>query len=275
MEASLRETLRGQVAAAQAELAANLALLNGADAALASEGEAQMGALSALHRALDTAGSSGLATLRAAVVATVASSLTVAQQARAVGTSAASATSGGGVLASITTRARETVTAFERDMFERRIFDPYLSFASTEDEAAYRTREVERHTAIDAEMAKNTPQGTLEANRIAIDQLRDAGAHGADRSPVFTHTLERLENSRGHLEAAVSKASADRDEGQARVEAATSSANDLAAAAAQIDPAILAAFGGLTKTPEQTIPGHGVAATSAKPSLASASPAFP
>jgi hypothetical protein len=102
--------------------------------------------------------------------------------------------------------AHQTVSDFERDFYERRAFDPYLRFASAEDEEAYRRREADRKAAIDRAMAERTPEGNLRANRLALDQLEDAGAHGADRSPEYLRTHDRLMATRDALTRAITSA---------------------------------------------------------------------
>ncbi|KAJ8134275.1 hypothetical protein OY671_012512, partial [Metschnikowia pulcherrima] len=52
-------------------------------------------------------------------------------------------------------------------------------FASAEDERAYRQREAERRSYIEAEQAKGTPEGNLNAAGATVGQMADAKAHGA------------------------------------------------------------------------------------------------
>ena len=103
--------------------------------------------------------------------------------------------------------ARRQVAQFEQDFYEKKIFDPYLRFASPDDEEAYRKREAERHAEIKAANDKGTPQGSLEASRLALDQLNDAGAHGADRSPDYQPKLDAMRSARAQLAAATEKQS--------------------------------------------------------------------
>lgn len=88
--------------------------------------------------------------------------------------------------------SRVTTAGFMHDYYDRRIFNPYLRFASTDDEEEYRRREDERRRAIEKALAEHTPEGNLQANHLAIEQLKDAGAHGADRSPEYKPAMKSL-----------------------------------------------------------------------------------
>lgn len=99
--------------------------------------------------------------------------------------------------------SRKTVDDFERDFYERRIFDPYLRFASATDEETYRQNEAERRREIEKARAEHTPEGDLRAVNLSIDQLRDAGAHGADRSREFKPHLDALYKSSDALTSAI------------------------------------------------------------------------
>jgi hypothetical protein len=104
-----------------------------------------------------------------------------------------------GALIQAATAARQTVLDASHDIFGRKIFDPYLRFAYAVDDASYRKREAERKAEIDRAMAEKTPQAALRATDLTIDQLRDAGAHGADRSPEFSRMKQRLEAQKAQL----------------------------------------------------------------------------
>ena len=80
---------------------------------------------------------------------------------------------------------RQETQSVEADMYDRKIFDPYLRFSSPQDEAEYRQREAENKKYIDAQLAKRTPEGDLNASGGAIDGMLDAHAHGAGNSPDF------------------------------------------------------------------------------------------
>jgi hypothetical protein len=64
-------------------------------------------------------------------------------------------------------------------------FDPFLRFASPQDEEDYRRREAARSAYIEAELARGTPQGDLNASAGVIGQMVDAKANGAGDSPEF------------------------------------------------------------------------------------------
>ncbi len=88
------------------------------------------------------------------------------------------------VIASAAATRQETQT-IEADIYDRKIFDPYLRFTSPQDEAEFRKREADNKKYIDAQLAKHTPEGDLNASGGAIDSMLDAHAHGAGNSPDF------------------------------------------------------------------------------------------
>jgi hypothetical protein len=141
--------------------------------------------------------------MRATVAASIAASSGLAQQARAASSSPSQATGATASLAAASASAREAVTSFERDMYEKKIFDPYLHFASKEDEEAYRKREAERKQATDVALKQNTPEGNLRAADLSIAQLNDAGAHGATASPEYQTKMDGLTSTRDNLAAQV------------------------------------------------------------------------
>ena len=104
-------------------------------------------------------------------------------------------------LAAASAASRHQVQSLMRD-FHR--FDPYLQFASAEDEVAYRSREAERRAYIEAQHTRGTPAGDLNAAGAAIGQMVDAQAHGAARSPEFparfNELTESTERLRGQLQ---------------------------------------------------------------------------
>ncbi len=71
--------------------------------------------------------------------------------------------------------ARAQIAGFMADYYDRKIFEPYLRFASAEDEAAYREREERRRNEIEEARALGTPEGDLRAAKLAQEQLKDAG----------------------------------------------------------------------------------------------------
>lgn len=180
--ASMRAELVGQLAAAELALEAVIAELgrNGADAATVSASRLQLSSLISLRQQVGTASGAALAELRAEVVAAASSATALAQQANgnASSTNAPDATARAAA-------ARQTIENVGRDIFDKKVLDPYLQFSSKEDEEAYRKREQERHEAYERAKALGTPEGYQQARQIEQAQLHDAGAHGADRSPEY------------------------------------------------------------------------------------------
>ena len=185
-EASLRAELTGAIAAAQIDIANAIAELarSGADSAALTN---QNQALQQLQRTVGSANLGSLLALRGEVVATASNTTNLANQAIS---SAASAAAAQANLASAE-RARASIEALNRDLFENRVLDPYLRFASPEDEEAYRKREQEREAEIQRSLALRTPEGDCRAAQLTHDQLLDAGAHGADRAPDFGNMLNQ------------------------------------------------------------------------------------
>lgn len=182
--ASQRLELLGRLAAAQLNLEAAIAEL-ARNHAPADVARAQLEALGDLQRQIASAGPAALAGLRGEIAAATAASQAVVQQGRA----ATSAETAEAALAAASARTRATVQRVAGDLFERRIFDPYLQFASAEDEETYRRREAERRAEIERELARGTPEGNLNASAATVGQVLDAGAHGADRSTDYRPTL--------------------------------------------------------------------------------------
>ncbi len=191
-QASLRTELVGQLAAAQLALEAAIAELSrsGADSTLVAASRTQLASLIGLRQQIGTTTGAALADLRAEVTAAVTAAAIATQQAQSADSAAAAAIAS--TLANAAVESRSVVQSAMRDMHR---FDSYLRFASAEDEETYRRREAETRRAIEAELAKHTLQGDLTANALALRQLNDAGAHGADASPEFAATRERLTNS--------------------------------------------------------------------------------
>jgi hypothetical protein len=191
-EASLRAELTGAIAAAQIDIANAIAELarSGADsAALVNQGQA----LQQLQRTVGSANLGSLLALRHEVAATSSSASALATQ--AISNAASNAANQANL--SPAERARATIEALHRDLFENKVLDPYLRFASSEDEEAYRKRERERKEEIDRAMALGTPEGLRRAAELTQDQLRDADAHGAGRSPDFGRLVADANRAQG------------------------------------------------------------------------------
>ncbi|MDP1735991.1 MAG: hypothetical protein Q8L23_00970 [Caulobacter sp.] len=238
-EASLRAELAERISGAQAEIEHHLTELRraasaGGDATPLLQADAQREGLGRLQHRLAQAHGAGLVSIRAEVSAFVAAAQAVAQQVRTV---AATAQAAEVALHAASAAAHREVTDFVRDFYERKIFDPYLRFASTEDEEAYRRRESERQEAIRKALAEGTPEGDLRANRLAIAQLEDAGVHGADRSSAYAPMLGGLKDTERTLASRVAP-----EPEQTRTSSATPAADplDRVKAPVALDPALLA-----------------------------------
>ena len=187
-EASLRAELTGAISAAQIDITEAIAELarSGADASALTN---QRQSLQQLQKQVGTANLTTLAGLRAEIAGAVATTQTLTEQSRAVAITAGQAAAE--TLATASVNSRLAVISIMRDMHR---FDPYLNFASAEDEAAYRKREAERLAYIDAQHAKGTVEGNLNAAGAAVGQLADAKAHGAGNSPEFERWSNELTN---------------------------------------------------------------------------------
>ena len=142
-------------------------------------------------RQVGVAGSATLAGLRGDIAALVAHSGAIAQQARTASGSSQSADA-----IELAAATRDQVNAVMRGMKD---FDPYLQFDNAEAEADYRRREAERRAYIEAQQAKGTPEGDLNAAGAAMGQMADAGAHGAANSPEFDKRWNALADSTQRL----------------------------------------------------------------------------
>lgn len=191
-EGTLRTELSARVSGAQQALASQLDALTAAGAApeLIGQLRDQMLALTTLRDTIATAKSSNLATVRGDVINLVAASTALVQQARTAG-SAANADQAAELAASGVALRSELASA-HANLFEKRVFDPFLSFASEEDKEAYRRREAEARRYIDQQMVKGTPEGDLNAAGATMGQMLDAHAHGAGNSPEFLPQWNRL-----------------------------------------------------------------------------------
>ena len=101
---------------------------------------------------------------------------------------------------------RQEVQSLSHDIFDKHIFDPYLHFSSKADEDKYRKREAEARRYIDAQLARGTPEGNLNAGGGMIGTMLDAHAHGAGDSPEFmprwNALVEKTERQRAAMQAA-------------------------------------------------------------------------
>jgi hypothetical protein len=168
-----------------------------------TQAEAQLRGLALLQRRVDGAGPASLAAIRAEVAASIAATQSFVQQMQGAGSAV---TAEKAALQQASEAARGSVTDFMHSYYDEHKFDRYLQFASTEDQEEYRRREAERKQAMDKALAEHTPEGNLRANQLAIDQLKDAGAHGADKSPDYKPTLDRLNQANHELSTAIAGA---------------------------------------------------------------------
>jgi hypothetical protein len=171
-----------------------------ASGAAIDQAQNQLRSLARLQQRVTRADIGGLVAMTNEVAASVAATQAVVQQAQE---GAGAAQSAEAALVTASANSRRAVSDFERDYYERHVFDRYLRFGSLEDEEAYRRREEERRQAIERAKAEGTPEGNLKANELAIDQLKDAGAHGADRCPEYKRDLDGLTKAHGELQRAM------------------------------------------------------------------------
>lgn len=203
--ASIRPILAAELSSAQAALESQIEQLRHAAIATGDSGsvanaESQLQRLALLGRKLDHASPEALRAMQAEVLAVIANAQQTAQQ---VCTATANARTAEVALHSAQAQARRVTDDFLHDFYERKIFDPYLTFSSPEEERAYREREEARQRAIEAARALGTPEGELRAADLAIDQMHDAGRHGADASPEFDDHLRGLQSARNSLAAQI------------------------------------------------------------------------
>ena len=188
-EASLRAELLGTIAGAQFDIDNAIAELarSGTDTSALTN---QRQSLQQLQKQVGSASFTTLAGLRAEIAGAVAITQTLAEQGRTIATVAGHAAAE--ALATASANSRAQVTSIMRDMHR---FDAYLHFASAEDEAAYRKHEAERLAYINAQHAKGTAEGNLNAAGATVAQLADAEAHGAGNSPEFKQRQRELVES--------------------------------------------------------------------------------
>lgn len=245
--------MSAELAAAQGGLSSSLIELRSAgnaDSSLIGQAEQQLALLLSLRSQLATASGKQLPAIGAeiaAVVTAATSTARAAQHAAAAGSNQMSVGQASQV-------ARAAVADFEDDYFKKRKFDPYLQFKSEEEERAFREREAKRQAEIQKALALHTPEGDLRAAQLSEAQLRDAGAHGADRSPDYAPTLEKLSAATDTLQAAID-AERVNTKAEERLEAA--SASVAAEDAPEIPASVLAALRKV-RTPPQDSAGHGL-----------------
>jgi len=124
-----------------------------------------------------------LAALKAEIAQAIATSRATAEQSQRAGTVEAP---------EVIFHVAELRHAIEQTMANLHHFDPYLDFASPEAEAEYRDREAERRAYIEGQLAKNSPEGTLNASAAAMGQMADAGVHGAADDPEWQREWDAL-----------------------------------------------------------------------------------
>lgn len=109
-------------------------------------------------------------------------------------------------LAAASAATRDETRTLAHDVFGRRIFAPYLRFESSEDEEAFRKREAEARKYIEAQLARGTPEGNINAGGGMLGHMLDAHAHGAGDSPEFmprwNALAEKLQGQRAAMRAA-------------------------------------------------------------------------
>lgn len=199
---------------------------------------------------------SSLVSIRAEVAAFVAAAQVVANQAVA---SAATAQTAEAALHLASEAARREVTSFVEDFYEKKIFDPYLRFASAEDEEAYRKREAERERAIKEALALGTPEGALRALELSKEQMLDAKAHGAGDSQEYNRIWNSLDAPTSDLKAQLAIRS--------ETETSIAPAADTVKGADPVDPITVLRAAGVAVA-DQTREGHGVTVRETRPSAA-------
>lgn len=186
--ASQRSELLEQLKSAEAALlAAIVDLRRGGDGALLAQNETDLAALAQMRTEIGRAGPTALAAMHGVVTTAVAKAQSSADQARTA--TATAQTIKAQELAAVAAESREQVSAMLRDM---RHFDGGLRFALPNEEEEYRQREAERRAYIEAEHAKHTPQGDLNAAGGTLCQLIDTKAHSPGATPELDKRLGEL-----------------------------------------------------------------------------------
>jgi hypothetical protein len=132
--------------------------------------------------------SADLMALQSIVQSGEASSLISQAAAQAAGTSIGGTAATAAQIAEVKAASAETrteVQALSHDLFDRKIFEPYLHFSSPEDEAEFRRHEEEAKRYIAEQLARRTPEGDLNASGGTLGYMLDANVHGAADSPDF------------------------------------------------------------------------------------------
>ena len=195
------EKLRAEAAALLAQAQNQLAEVQralagaGGDSAAHARLSAAADHLSAIVSQLSSAVSSRFFPLRGADLIAIGSSVQSGEAHAAVaeagtastqaGAQAAAYAAAGSNVANASLETRRETETLAHDVFDRRIFDPYLRFRSHNDEEEYRKREADNKKYIEQQLAKHTPEGDLNAGGGALGQMLDAHAHGAGDSPEF------------------------------------------------------------------------------------------
>jgi len=185
VESDIRQSILSELRGVEGLLEQSIAAL----AASGQSSDAQSNALARvglLQRQVSSAKSGDLAALKSDVSRFLGDAQHVIQLA---GNAGAAKSEGAAKLEAVSAIARSE--AFSA-MAEMPKYDPYLQFSGEEDEATYRRREAERQARFNAETAKNTPEGNLNAAGAAVGQMADAGAHGATNSPEFQQRWDAL-----------------------------------------------------------------------------------
>jgi hypothetical protein len=185
------------------------------DSGLHSRLAAAAAQISGVASALSQALTSSVFPLRAAdlmalesVVHSGETSTLLAEASAQAATSAAHARN----LATASVAARQEVRNLSHDLFEQRIFEPYLHFSSPDDEAEFRKHQAEDKKYINEQLARGTPEGDLNASGGLIGSMLDANVHGAGDSPDFMPRWNALVDKTQHLRAAVQAAGQSTDE---------------------------------------------------------------
>jgi len=256
--ASQRTELVGQLAAAQFALDAAIAELSrsAGEAAILADARTQLASVTSLMRQVGSASASRLAELRNEVATTASTAVALANQATSSSGNAASA---GGNLTPAQ-RARATIEAVGRDLFDKHVLDPYLEFDSAEDEKAYRERERKRQEEYNRAMALHTPEGDRRAHQLEIAQLADAKAHGAEKAPESSRIEHQLDEAEIDLQ---------RPSTTAKRDATMPTTHEIEKSGGQFDEVLAALKSAGVCSPSSPAPtnGHGVtcASTSASP----------
>ncbi len=212
--------------------------------------QAQLQNLAQLQKQIGVADIVTLAGLRAEVSASVAAAQSTVHQAQRA---SAGSSAGQAALYEASQEARHTATDFVRDFYDRHVFDKYLEFADAKDRDEYRKREEDRRHAIGEALAEHTPEGTLRALELERDQLKDAGAHGATRSPEYKRTMDDINAKDDALASALAPTKAKA--------VSTSDPLDAAKPSANMSPELIASLRATGITlPDQSGSGPGVAA---------------